>query len=70
MGKIQSLFTDKTKTELMFPRTKIKAVYNDAGDQTLEEVLNNMDSRWAGVWIEFTDENGNPTDEPYIHWDE
>lgn len=22
----------------------------------------------AGCWIEFTDEEGNPTDEPYIHW--
>lgn len=22
----------------------------------------------SGCWIDFTDENGNPTDEPYIHW--
>jgi hypothetical protein len=22
----------------------------------------------GGCWIEFTDEDGNPTDEPYIHW--
>jgi len=22
----------------------------------------------AGCWISFTDENGSPTDEPYIHW--
>lgn len=22
----------------------------------------------AGCWIAFTDEDGNPTDEPYIHW--
>lgn len=28
-------------------------------------VLNN---KWNGCWIEFTDEDGNPTDEPYIHW--
>jgi hypothetical protein len=24
----------------------------------------------AGCWIDFTDENGNPTDEPYLHWEE
>ena len=22
----------------------------------------------SGCWIEFTDEDGNPTDEPYVHW--
>ena len=22
----------------------------------------------CGCWIEFTDEDGNPTDEPYVHW--
>lgn len=22
----------------------------------------------CGCWIDFTDENGDPTDEPYIHW--
>jgi hypothetical protein len=25
-------------------------------------------SALGGCWIEFTDEDGNPTDEPYIHW--
>lgn len=24
----------------------------------------------SGCWIEFTDEDGNPTDEPYIHWEQ
>ena len=24
----------------------------------------------GGCWIEFTDEDGNPTDEPYIHWEQ
>ena len=68
MGKIQSLFTDKTKTELIFPRTKIKAISNEDGSQMLNEILDNHAARWAGAWIEFTDENGNPTNEPYLHY--
>lgn len=32
-----------------------------ASGKTLESVL-------AGCWIEFADKDGNPTDEPYIHW--
>lgn len=28
-GKIKTLFTDKTKTEVLFPRTKIRAVSDD-----------------------------------------
>lgn len=24
----------------------------------------------SGCWIAFTDEDGNPTDEPYIHWEQ
>lgn len=27
-------------------------------------------STLGGCWIEFTDEDGNPTDEPYLHWEE
>lgn len=27
-----------------------------------------LNALWSGCWISFTDENGNPTDEPYIHW--
>lgn len=32
--------------------------------------LSNLNDKWAGCWISFTDENGNPTTEPYIHWEE
>lgn len=27
-----------------------------------------LNEKWNGCWISFTDENGNPTTEPYIHW--
>lgn len=67
-GTIKTLFADHAKTEMIFPRTKLKAIYNDTGEQTLEEIIANMDARWAGAWIEFTDENGNPTNEPYLHF--
>ena len=30
----------------------------------------NLEQTLGGVWISFTDENGNPTSEPYIHWNE
>ena len=31
-------------------------------------VVKNDRQRWAGCWIAFEDAEGNPTDEPYIHW--
>ena len=30
--------------------------------------LKELNNKLAGCWIEFADEEGNPTDEPYIHW--
>lgn len=30
--------------------------------------LTTVDDKWAGCWISFTDEDGNATTEPYIHW--
>lgn len=68
IGKIQTLFSDEAKTQIIFPHTKIKAVSNEDGSQNLKEILENHDARWAGAWIEFTDENGNPSDEPYLHY--
>lgn len=35
---------------------------------SIQTQLNTTDNKWAGCWIEFTDEDGNATDEPYIHW--
>lgn len=67
-GKIKTLFSDERKTEIIFPRTKIKAISNEDGSQMLNEILDNHVARWAGAWIEFTDENGNPSDEPYLHY--
>ena len=31
---------------------------------------NETKGKLAGCWISFTDEDGNPTDEPYIHWEQ
>lgn len=31
-------------------------------------VTRDMIMRWSGCWIAFEDAEGNPTDEPYIHW--
>lgn len=38
----------------------------DAAQATADTVAGKL----GGCWIEFTDEDGNPTDEPYIHWTE
>ena len=34
----------------------------------LETKTTQLEAKFGGCWIEFTDEEGNPTDEPYIHW--
>lgn len=66
-GKITTLFQDKTKQLPLFPRTKVKAVSDDEGN-ALTKILTDMDAKWAGAWIDFTDEEGNDVEEPYIHW--
>lgn len=38
------------------------------GDQVLMDGGRRLHDVLAGCWIDFTDENGNPTDVPYIHW--
>lgn len=56
--------------------------YRDKMLKTLEEVemtseegyipdvlaIQELDGKFGNCWISFTDEEGNPTDEPYIHW--
>ena len=42
------------------PRTSANAV-SLANGKSVETAL-------GGCWIEFADKDGNPTDEPYIHW--
>jgi len=34
------------------------------------DLANSAKTALGGCWLEFTDEDGNPTDEPYIHWNE
>lgn len=46
--------------EVVAPRTAA-AIVSLTNGKSVETAL-------GGCWIEFTDENGNPTDEPYIHW--
>ena len=50
-----------------YPLTDDSQVVTQNG-RRLNVTLANMDSRWAGAWIEFTDEDGNPTTEPYLHF--
>lgn len=51
-----------------------EVVNGGASDVSSEKVTMasglNLEQTLAGVWISFTDENGNPTSEPYIHWNE
>ena len=39
-------------------------------DTRLNAKLSDLTNKFGGCWISFTDENGNPTSEPYIHWNE
>ena len=32
------------------------------------DIFNAIKKVLCGCWIEFKDADGNPTDEPYIHW--
>ena len=66
-GNITILFQDKEKQLPLFPRTKIKAISDDDGN-ALTKILADMDTKWAGCWIDFTDEDGNSTNEPYLHY--
>lgn len=36
--------------------------------ELLNLALDEMDKRWAGCWIEFTNANKQPTNDPYLHW--
>ena len=57
-AKILTLMTKDE--EPIAPRTSASAVTLING-KSVENAL-------GGCWLEFTDENGNPTDIPYIHW--
>ena len=34
----------------------------------IEQGIEDCDKAMGGCWISFTDEEGNPTTEPYVHW--
>lgn len=37
-------------------------------DDAVKAAIKPVQDSLAGCWISFTDEEGNPTEEPYIHW--
>lgn len=50
-------------------------VYSQAGDtfgaadvNETNKTVNALNKSLGGCWISFTDAEGNPTTEPYIHW--
>ena len=40
------------------------------GVNQVKETADTVAGKLSGCWIAFTDEDGNPTDEPYIHWEQ
>lgn len=60
----------KKGEDYIYPITTVDQVISNEDGTRLNAVLDNINTKWAGCWISFTDENGNPTDEPYIHWNE
>ena len=51
----------------IYPLTEASQIIIDENGTRLGDGKNGI-AALAGCWIAFTDENGNPTDEPYIHW--
>ena len=37
-------------------------------EQRVADGINGVENKLGGCWIEFKDEKGNPTTEPYVHW--
>jgi hypothetical protein len=60
MTNAKTVTLQNKNTEAVAPRTVASAV-SLANGKSVEVAL-------GGCWIEFTDENGNPTDIPYLHW--
>ena len=55
------------KGNKIYPLTIEDQVVMKNGNR-LNATLENMDARWAGSWIAFEDEDGNPSDEPFLHF--
>ncbi len=47
---------------------KIVGNINVEKDGTVKQQIDNLNDRFAGTWVAFYDEDGNPTNEPHIHW--
>lgn len=47
-----------------------QALTEEQQTQARENIGAAATANLAGCWIDFTDENGTPTDEPYLHWEE
>lgn len=41
--------------------------FNENAD-LVDENIKSLSDRFAGCWLSFTDEDGNATDVPYVHW--
>lgn len=48
VGKIKTLFSDKNKTEALFPRTKVSAISDDNG-VGLNVILDDINTKVANV---------------------
>lgn len=53
----------------LYPMTTPDQIVMEDGGR-LNAVIADIIAKFAGCYIAFEDENGNPTTEPYIHWDE
>lgn len=62
-GKIRTLFSDKEKTEILFPRTKVSAISDDNGNG-LTAVIDNAINDASEIYIA-TDELPSPISSRY-----
>lgn len=67
----RTLTKEDNSTEIVTV-TRNEGTVSEEGDAFSAATMNDLEDRiaepWAGCWIAFEDENGNPTTEPYFHW--
>lgn len=84
IGKIKQMFSDSTRTAPVFPITVTSAITDADGNNLDDILANinpevtaenvqmasgmSLEQTLASCWISFTDADGNPTEEPQIHW--
>ena len=68
-GDIVNITDDATLRDITLIATEDELNANTSTGKTVDAMLvKDINSKLCDCWIDFTDAEGNPTTEPYIHW--